>query len=98
MKENDVNVFIVDWGDGAMNKDYLTAVFNMRITAQSLANFIKFSGLDALNVHCIGHSLGAHACGFAGKAKKIGRITGTLSINKIQIKKIMKFFQITSKA
>jgi pancreatic triacylglycerol lipase len=75
-KEKDVNVFIVDWGDGAMNKDYLTAVFNMRITAQRLADFIKNSGIDPLNVHCIGHSLGAHACGFAGKVKKFGRITG----------------------
>ena len=27
-------------------------------------------------IHCIGHSLGAHACGFSGKLVKLGRISG----------------------
>ena len=74
-----------------MNKDYLTAVFNMRITAQKLADFIKNAGLNALNVHCIGHSLGAHACGFAGKVKKFGRITGRHEI-EIKLKLIGNLF------
>jgi hypothetical protein len=29
-----------------------------------------------MNVHCIGHSLGAHVCGYTGKIFKLKRISG----------------------
>ena len=29
-----------------------------------------------MKVHCIGHSLGAHVCGYAGKEVKLKRISG----------------------
>lgn len=36
-------------------------------------------GMSESDIHCIGHSLGAHACGYAGQfmgSNKIGWITG----------------------
>lgn len=36
-------------------------------------------GLEPENVHIIGHSLGAHIAGYAGKRlKNLGRITGDI--------------------
>ena len=41
-----------------------------------MGEFIKSARIPPKNVHCIGHSLGAHVCGFAGKEVKLNRITG----------------------
>lgn len=39
--------------------------------------FQEHVGVDPLNVHLIGHSLGAHTVGYAGeRIKGLGRITG----------------------
>ena len=37
------------------------------------------------NIHCIGHSLGAHTCGLASKLAKFGRITGRISCIHVQL-------------
>ena len=83
LKSLDVNVISVDWEDGAAAPNYPKAVSNARVVGTKIADFVKVSGIDLTHVHCIGHSLGAHACGFAGKITKFKRITGLLFFLKI---------------
>ncbi|KFM63672.1 Pancreatic lipase-related protein 2, partial [Stegodyphus mimosarum] len=70
LKKMKCNVFVVDWseGDGPI---YEQAVANIRIVGAEVGLFIqrlvKKADLDPLFVHIIGHSLGAHASGYAGK-------------------------------
>ena len=49
---------------------YQQAASNTRYVGAALANIIKEINLKypGLSFHCIGHSLGAHVCGFAGKS------------------------------
>lgn len=53
---------LVDWTIGAQGPitNYDVAAHNTKIVANQLANFIISSNLNASNVYCIGHSLGAH--------------------------------------
>uniref|UniRef100_A0A8C8VMK0 Triacylglycerol lipase n=1 Tax=Pelusios castaneus TaxID=367368 RepID=A0A8C8VMK0_9SAUR len=76
----DVNCIIVDWRDGS-NGLYTEAVNNIRVVGAEMIYFVnllkKEFGYSPANVHFIGHSLGAHAAGEAGRRKAgIGRITG----------------------
>lgn len=75
-----VNVFVINWtgGDGPL---YEQAVANTRVVGAELALFIEFlqnsTGIRPEDVHIIGHSLGSHIAGYAGKKiRNIGRITG----------------------
>ena len=80
-----VNFFIVDWAELAANRYYYTSAKYTKVVGFQLAKFIafireKFSA-DMDSVHLVGHSLGAHVCGFAGKKLQnygitIGKITG----------------------
>ncbi|CAF0968787.1 unnamed protein product [Brachionus calyciflorus] len=72
----DYNIIVVDWEKGASGPNYLAASSNVVITGQKMADFIRESNINASTVHCIGHSLGAHVCGFAGKSIKLNRISG----------------------
>ncbi|KAG8192465.1 hypothetical protein JTE90_017995 [Oedothorax gibbosus] len=74
------NVFYVDWsgGDGPL---YEQAVANTRVVGAEIALFIKHlqnqTGIKPESVHIVGHSLGAHIAGYAGKrTPNLGRITG----------------------
>ena len=76
----DVNVIAVVWTKGT-NDGYCQAVANTRVVGALLANMVKIlhntTNLDYGSVHLIGHSLGAHVCGYAGKRLLgLGRITG----------------------
>lgn len=80
---DEYNVFGVDWSKGAKTVIYNQAVANTRVVGAALGYFInslsKFLGTNLKTIHIIGHSLGAHASGYAGEkfqTKKIGRITG----------------------
>uniref|UniRef100_A0AB38ZED3 Venom lipase 2 n=1 Tax=Ectomocoris sp. TaxID=3104572 RepID=A0AB38ZED3_9HEMI len=82
LKAGDINVFIVDWADGANVLNYLQAASNIRIVGAELVRFGKYlvnNGLKLSKVHLIGHSLGAHIMGYMGKgfkeSNRIGRIT-----------------------
>ena len=76
----DANVIDVVWTKGAYD-GYSQAVANTRVVGALLANMVKFlhntTNLDYGSVHLIGHSLGAHVCGYAGeRLPGLGRITG----------------------
>ncbi|XP_065351815.1 lipase member H-like [Cloeon dipterum] len=67
----DANVVSVDWSGLAAAPDYVAARANARPTGEYLAEmylFLEQLGLDLSLVHCVGKSLGAHVCGFSGKA------------------------------
>lgn len=76
LKIYDVNVIMVNWKQGAQAPDYFSAASNTRQVGEKIAKFITDSRITTSRVHCIGHSLGAHVCGFAGKNLRIGRISG----------------------
>ncbi|XP_033327450.2 pancreatic triacylglycerol lipase isoform X1 [Megalopta genalis] len=81
----DCNVMIVNWIGGA-GPPYTQAVANTRIvgamTARLASQLVQIGGVDPARMHCIGHSLGAHTCGYVGYSMKhdydivLGRITG----------------------
>ncbi|XP_046330769.2 pancreatic triacylglycerol lipase-like [Haliotis rufescens] len=80
LKTHDVNVFIVDWGGGSKTL-YTQATANTRVVGAIVAQFIthlKTVGhAKPEDFHLIGHSLGAHAAGYAGeRIQYVGRITG----------------------
>jgi hypothetical protein len=83
LKKRDANVFLVDWGDGANNINYLQVASNTRIVGSELTRFGKFllnNNYTSLNkIHLIGHSLGSHISAYFAKGinnyDKINRIT-----------------------
>lgn len=81
----DCNVLIVNWLGGA-GPPYTQAVANTRLvgamTARLAAQLIEIGEIPSIRMHCIGHSLGAHTCGYVGYTlntrykNKLGRIIG----------------------
>ncbi|OCT71287.1 hypothetical protein XELAEV_18034265mg [Xenopus laevis] len=76
----DVNCIAVDWSGGSHTL-YSQASNNVRVVGAEVAYFVKTLQNDfaysPANVHLIGHSLGAHAAGEAGKRQRgIARISG----------------------
>lgn len=66
-----------------MSKNYLYTqpVKDTRVVGMHVAKMMQFlaeNGGKYDNFHCVGHSLGAQVCGFAGQnlGGKLGRITG----------------------
>ncbi|KAM8924755.1 pancreatic lipase-related protein 2-like [Pelodytes ibericus] len=80
----DINCIGVDWHSGSGNiHNYVQAANNLRVVGAEVAYFVKTiqeqinGSYGASNYHLIGHSLGAHGAGEAGKrCPGIGRITG----------------------
>ncbi|KAM9324596.1 pancreatic triacylglycerol lipase-like [Gastrophryne carolinensis] len=80
LQVEDVNCICVDWMGGSRTL-YTQAANNIRVVGAEVAYFVDVLqgsfGYSPSYVHIIGHSLGSHAAGEAGKRKKgIGRITG----------------------
>lgn len=81
----DYNVIILDWLTGS-GPPYSQATANTRLIGVMGGHLLAFlrahANLDLYKVHCIGHSLGAHVCGYLGSYLKndmkleLGRITG----------------------
>ncbi|CAL1301469.1 unnamed protein product [Larinioides sclopetarius] len=74
------NVIIVNW-TMYNNFPFVLAYRNARIVGIKVAEFMKFTVNHARaspeTFHCIGHSLGSHVCGQAGRlTSNLGRITG----------------------
>ncbi|XP_074595100.1 pancreatic lipase-related protein 2-like [Brevipalpus obovatus] len=81
-KNTNVNAIAVNWRGGSMRANYLQAAADVRLVGRIVANFLREIeieyGISPHQVHIIGHSLGAHVSGFAGKEfknPKIGHIT-----------------------
>jgi len=83
-----IGVIVVDWEESSRWRnvfepwaDYKQAVKNTRCLAELSANLLQqFNSRPSL--HCVGHSLGAHVCGFLSNklqengGKRMERITG----------------------
>lgn len=107
--KEDCNVMIVNWIGGA-GPPYTQAVANTRLvgamTARLLSQIINIGGIDPSKMHCIGHSLGAHTCGYIGYFLRgkyqhhLGRITGESvcpSLFSVSIYNIIFSFDDTKK-
>ncbi|NXI63324.1 LIPR3 protein, partial [Anseranas semipalmata] len=74
-----MNCIAVDWKEGAKGT-YISAVNNLRVTGAEIAYFIKTLQVfkySPCEIHLIGHSLGAHTAGEAGRRiRSVRRITG----------------------
>ncbi|XP_072757849.1 pancreatic triacylglycerol lipase [Anoplolepis gracilipes] len=79
----DVNVVILDWTRGA-GTTYAAAVANSELVGRQLALILLDTinlGINPIDIHVIGFSLGAHVAGCASEVLKrknllVGRITG----------------------
>ncbi|XP_068953671.1 pancreatic triacylglycerol lipase-like [Petaurus breviceps papuanus] len=80
-KVEEVNCICVDWKKGSRTL-YTQATQNVRVVGAEIAYFVDYLknefGYSLSNVHIIGHSLGSHIAGEAGRRSNglIGRITG----------------------
>lgn len=83
LEKYDANVFVVDWSEIA-GDPYWNAARYPQYVGNYTAEFLSFlvdNGADAKKIHIVGHSLGAHLSGFAGKGmasrgNTVGRVTG----------------------
>ena len=81
---NDYNVLAIDWSTPANDINYFNSAFNTQIVGSIVAFFIKrlvqVFGVRPETFQLVGHSLGAHVSGFAGKrfdtSAQIGHISG----------------------
>lgn len=82
LSTGDFNIFTVNWEEIAKNNYYFSSAEQTKYVGGAIAEMIDelvFRGCDLSRIHIIGHSLGAHTAGFAGKlisSGKVGRITG----------------------
>ncbi|XP_077493290.1 pancreatic triacylglycerol lipase-like [Amblyomma americanum] len=76
----DCNVVVVDWRGGNV-LPYSQATANCRVVGAEIAFLVKMIervlGTSQSSFHCVGHSLGAQICGYAGaRLQNLGRISG----------------------
>uniref|UniRef100_A0A0K8TEW1 Lipase domain-containing protein n=1 Tax=Lygus hesperus TaxID=30085 RepID=A0A0K8TEW1_LYGHE len=85
LKYDDVNVIAVDWSYFTKNVNYLRVVSETKNVGSFIGQFVDFlidqTGLSPDQVHLIGHSIGAHASGFAakylkGRGRTVARVSG----------------------
>ena len=85
----DVNVVVVDWSSGGNTWNYYKAAVNTEVVGYQISRFLEHienatsTESNWGSLHLVGHSLGAHICGYAAKELKkrqskwkIERITG----------------------
>lgn len=86
LEMEDWNVFVVDWR-GPANSLYTIAKGSINSVGQIVAKFIKNlmtnTGIKLENIALVGHSLGAHIAGHAGKLldSEISIITGNINLH-----------------
>ncbi|XP_014218707.1 pancreatic lipase-related protein 2-like isoform X2 [Copidosoma floridanum] len=85
LQRENANVVVVNWIGGA-GPPYTQAVGNTRLIGAMIgrlaSQLIQKGNISPSRLHCIGHSLGAHTCGYTGYnlryqyGYKLARITG----------------------
>ena len=83
----DVNVICVDWGVGAFVL-YHTAVANVHKVGAftgKLVNWLVDQGSSVDRFHIVGHSLGSHITGIAGRSVTQGKVSYITGIIKLYI-------------
>lgn len=69
-KQENINLFNVDWSEESMTLNYLQSCLKIQTVAKNVADFIDtliMNGLSPDKISIIGHSLGAHIAGVVGK-------------------------------
>lgn len=78
LEADDYNFIGVNWRAGATTLDYpLAAMHRVKAVGKSVAEFIDHlvgMGMNMNDLILVGHSLGAHICGIAGKKVRSGKI------------------------
>lgn len=74
-------MIITGWSGSAQQLWYPTSASSTRVVGAVIGRaaqlLVDRAGATGTDFWCIGHSLGAHACGHAGNNAHFGRITGT---------------------
>jgi len=86
LRNYDVNVIVVDWSVGAGTINYITSRNHVptvgALIAELLDNLQRAGHLvDYSRLTIIGHSLGAHIAGFAGKRATFGRVNTIIGLD-----------------
>jgi len=80
LEQGAANVFLVEWEEGADELYYPQSASNTRTAGAEVAlltdRLKQELDVSPSLLWCIGFSLGAHTCGYAGKKTKFGHITG----------------------
>lgn len=82
---NPFNVIVVDWGAGAKTSNYVSARNVVPLVGQFVGRFINymhvFGDLQLNTTGIIGHSLGAHVAGLAGKTIERGQLESIVGLD-----------------
>ncbi|XP_067625495.1 phospholipase A1 VesT1.02-like [Eurosta solidaginis] len=85
LSRGDYNVFCVDWSDKALSLNYAASKLRVTGVGKQVANLIDFlykdGGMSYDTLHLIGHSLGAHIAGHAGKNVLHGQINQIVGLD-----------------
>ncbi|GFO24975.1 pancreatic lipase-related protein [Plakobranchus ocellatus] len=69
--KEDLNIILVDWQKGAKAPNYYQAVANTRTVGAMISRLLEdlkaHAGAEFETFHLVGHSLGSHIMGYAGK-------------------------------
>lgn len=85
LKKGEFNVIVVDWKDGASDPIYVGAAMNVEGVGKAVAAMIQFIRSQFpgthLDITLVGHSLGAHIAGFAGRNLKEYRVQNIVALD-----------------
>lgn len=81
----DYNFIAINWLEGAVTLNYKRARDRVKIVGETVARFIDYLvneyGMALSDLVLIGHSLGAHACGAAGRNVKFGSVAAIVGLD-----------------